>query len=323
MTAANSASEPSVAGPFAIGAVVEMTGVSDATLRVWERRYGFPRSARTAGGHRQYMQEDVLRLRWVKLHMDAGMRAGRAIRAQSQAPRDATAAASLLEPIAPRAEPDGALLAAQAALLTALLAYDSPRAAAILDEARATYPLWQVAVDIVGPALAAIGEAWSAGEIAVATEHYASNLLRYHLLNWIRVSPEPFAADPIALACAPGELHEGGLLMLAVLLRQLRWPVIYLGQTLPLAEIGALCRHIQPALIVFAAMSDEAAAALGEWPDALAGALDPPLICYGGRAFNERPELAEDIPGTLLGATLWEGAQRLNRYMLDRAVLRK
>ena len=38
-------------------------GVSAPTLRSWERRYGFPRPARTRGGHRRYKPEDVDRLR--------------------------------------------------------------------------------------------------------------------------------------------------------------------------------------------------------------------------------------------------------------------
>ena len=37
---------------YNIGVVSRMTGVPVATLRVWERRYGFPRSERTPGGHR-------------------------------------------------------------------------------------------------------------------------------------------------------------------------------------------------------------------------------------------------------------------------------
>jgi len=40
-----------------------MLGVSPNTLRSWERRYGFPRPHRTAGGHRQYQLADVEALR--------------------------------------------------------------------------------------------------------------------------------------------------------------------------------------------------------------------------------------------------------------------
>ena len=44
---------------LAIGELVERTGVSEATLRVWERRHGFPVPKRLASGHRRYSESDV------------------------------------------------------------------------------------------------------------------------------------------------------------------------------------------------------------------------------------------------------------------------
>jgi hypothetical protein len=83
---------------------------------------------------------------------------------------------------------------------------------------------------VIGPTFHDIGEAWSAGQIDVATEHFATNHLRHHLLLWMRMGPPAYHVNPVVLACAPGELHEGSLLMLAVLLQRLRWPVIYLAR---------------------------------------------------------------------------------------------
>jgi hypothetical protein len=180
-------------------------------------------------------------------------------------------------------------------------------------------------LDIVGPTLSAIGTAWAEGKANIPAEHFATNFLRHQLLRWIQASPAPHAVRPIVLACAPEELHEGSLLMLGVLLRQLRWPVLYLGQTLPLADIDALVHRVQPALVVFVAMSESAALALAEWPLWLREHAEPrlPIIGYGGRAFTENPALAERVPGALLGATLYEGSQRINRIMLHLAVLEK
>lgn len=314
------------AASFAIGDVSAMTGISEATLRVWERRYGFPRLARSSGGHRQYSQLDVLRLRWVKLQMDMGMRASRAIQSQTDMARDVAVAASLTAPLPPCPAADAALETIQARLLAALVAYDSAAATAILKRARAAYPVERIALHVIGPVLSMIGEAWSAGVAGIAAEHFATNYLRHQMLDWISASPPPFDTPPIALACAPGELHDGSLLMIGVVLRQLRWPVIYLGQSLPLSDIGALVNHVHPALIVFVAMSEAPARALAEWPQALDASADAapmPIIGFGGRAFTNNPDLAKRVPGALLGATLCEGCQRINHFMLHRAVLRE
>ena len=44
---------------LSIGDFVTRTGVAEPTLRIWERRYGFPMPQRTASGHRRYSEEDV------------------------------------------------------------------------------------------------------------------------------------------------------------------------------------------------------------------------------------------------------------------------
>ncbi len=323
----DAASLPSGDARLGIGAVSQITGIPEATLRVWERRYQFPQSARSSGGHRSYSHEEVLQLRWVKLQMDAGMRASRAIRARTRLRQDAAVAEALRAPIPPTGLLDPATSeaasAAQRLLLQALLAYDTAQAVMVLDQAVSRFALQQVVLDVVGPTLSTIGEAWARGEADVALEHYATNILRHQLLNWMRTSPPPHPVRPLALACAPGELHEGSLLMLGVLLRQLRWPVLYLGQSLPLTDLAAFVQDAQPAMIVFAAMSDSSARALADWPHWLrkGGELQQPLIGYGGRAFTTNPALATSVPGALLGATLYEGCQRIDRVMLHLNVL--
>ncbi|HEX9036691.1 MAG TPA: MerR family transcriptional regulator [Ktedonobacterales bacterium] len=325
MSDSDVAASPSGEAHLSIGAVSEIAGIPEATLRVWERRYRFPQSARSPGGHRQYSHQDVLQLRWVKMQMDAGMRASSAISARALLARDSAVHSALREPVPPAGPPDPAAGEARARLLTALLAYDTAQAAALLDQVAMRSSIQSAVLDVVGPALAAIGDAWADGNADVAVEHFATNFLRHHLLKWMRASPAPHPARPVALACAPDELHEGSLLMLGVLLRQLRWPVLYLGQSLPLADLDALVQRAHPALIVFVAMREPSARALAEWPRWLRsrGGFQAPLIGYGGRAFTEHPALAGSVPGTLLGATLHEGSQRINRVMLHLAVLRQ
>jgi hypothetical protein len=52
------------------------TGIGKETLRVWERRYGFPQPLRDAFGERVYPADQVARLRLIKRLMDKGGRPG-------------------------------------------------------------------------------------------------------------------------------------------------------------------------------------------------------------------------------------------------------
>jgi DNA-binding transcriptional MerR regulator len=65
---------------FSIGAVARMVGVSAATIRTWESRYGYVVPQRSEGGQRLYSRDQVDQLRFVKDEVDAGRRPGEAHR---------------------------------------------------------------------------------------------------------------------------------------------------------------------------------------------------------------------------------------------------
>ncbi len=58
---------------LAIKDVAERTGITAATIRVWEQRYGFPEPDRTAAGYRVYTDDDVDALRRVSALREAGL----------------------------------------------------------------------------------------------------------------------------------------------------------------------------------------------------------------------------------------------------------
>ncbi|MCD2518168.1 MerR family transcriptional regulator [Massilia sp. G4R7] len=56
--------------------VERLTGIRQATLRAWERRYGFPRPLRDSHGERVYPPDQVERLQAAQLLIRAGVRPG-------------------------------------------------------------------------------------------------------------------------------------------------------------------------------------------------------------------------------------------------------
>ena len=91
-------SNPPVSPPLLSIAEVERdTGLGKDTLRVWERRYGFPVPARDGQGQRFYTQAEVDRLRQIATLLRAGHRPGRVVGL------DDAARLALLQPAAPPA----------------------------------------------------------------------------------------------------------------------------------------------------------------------------------------------------------------------------
>ena len=306
---------------YNIGVVTRITGLPSATLHAWERRYGFPETARTAGGHRLYSEKDIARLRWVKSQVDSGLTASRAVIAVRALEADGglflpiesdARSRSLLEQPGEAFEHgSSAFPSLRESLLDALIHHNLVRADQLMGEMLAFYSPEELTMDVIGPAQNSIGEAWEQGHITVATEHLASNYLRHRLLMWMVTGPTTRPGNPIVLACAPGEWHEGSLLMLGVLLRRQGWPVAYLGQNLPFRDLADFSNDIHPVAIVLVAMCEEPARALANWPQWIKQLGGNPVIAFGGRAFVVQPELQALVPGIYLGATISDGLKNL------------
>lgn len=311
---------------YNIGVVTRMTGISMATLRAWERRYDFPEAERTVGGHRLYSERDILRLRWVKERIDEGMQTAQAILAlrhqESAGPRaaDAPAARPATDP-AQSSDTKKCLDMYQHQLADALVLGDLIEADRQLAEALASFTVDELILQVVGPTLVSLGDAWAEQRISVATEHLGTNFLRQRLLLWMASSPQPLSIPPVALACAPEEWHETGLLMLGVLLRRKRLPVIYLGQALPLADLALFVNEHQPALVVLASMTKDTAQKMLDWPAFLpdAAANGKPLVCFGGKIFTHDHDLLKAMPGVYLGDTFEDALQFITEHLTPAA----
>lgn len=307
---------------YNIGIVARMTGVSMATLRAWERRYNFPESERTAGGHRLYSEKDIMRLRWVKERIDEGLQTAQAINAlRHQETAGNLAMVSGLEPSLEESNTTTAphLTTYTQQLVEALMVRDLTRADVLLGEALAISTPEDLILDVIGPTLAEVGMAWEDGQISVATEHLATNYLRQRLLMWMVSGPPPKPVSPIVLACGPNEWHEGGLLILGAILRRRRWPVAYLGQAVPLPDLASFVRDLRPAMVVLIAMTENVAAELADWPHWLPEAAQSgrPVIGYGGRIFQQQPEWRLRMAGNYLGNNFREGLANIEKYLMQ------
>ena len=303
---------------YNIGIVSRMTGIPVATLRVWERRYGFPNATRTAGGHRLCSEREVMRLRWVKARVDDGMQTGQAIRALQHMEQEGRFSEITPAPVIRPAMADTSLMAFHQRLLDLLLENELHLADQMLGEVLTLYPLEDLILDVIAPTLHAIGQTWEDGKISVATEHLATNFLRQHLLVWMLTGPAAYdRVPPTVLSCAPDELHEGSLLIMSVLLRRRRWPVAYLGQAVPLPDLATLVYKVHAPAVVLVAMVEQTAEKLRDWPHYFPEVKETgrPVVVFGGTVFTEKPEWREKVPGIFLGESMREGIEKLDSLL--------
>lgn len=299
---------------YNIGIVSRMTGIAIATLRAWERRYGFPVSARTAGGHRLCSEREIIRLRWVKARLDAGMQTAQAIHALQHLEEAGRIGEMLVAPTMPLSISPSSMEAFEKRLTQLLIDADLPAADQFLSELLATCSVEELILDVIEPTLYAIGEAWTEGRISIAGEHLATSFLRQRVLQWMNTGPVPFVGvPPVLLACAPNEWHEGSLMMFGALMRRRHWPIAYLGQNMPLNDLAEFVRDGQTPAVVLVAMREESAQNLLRLTEFFPELQhNRPLVGYGGRIFTDNPEWRERVPGIFLGETIREGIIKLD-----------
>lgn len=227
-----------------IAALTKRTGVPQDTIRKWEQRYGVLRPERTPGGQRRYSELDVARVEWLKARLGEGYRIGEAASLLGTGDRVP------LSPDELRNE-----------IVDATMRTDVGGLGNLVEQALSLASLHDAFFRVLGPALTDVGNRWESGEITIAQEHLATSTVRA-AMQGLLADARADVRGVAVLACAPGERHEIGLLMFAVLLRADGWQVAYLGADTPVSEAVALARTLNADALCFSAGTPEGAQAL-------------------------------------------------------------
>lgn len=216
---------------FNIGAVERETGLSKDLLRVWERRYGFPRPARDAGGERLYSPYEVSKLRAIKRLMDVGMRPGKVVN-QSLDALHALAGARA-------GEGHGESSPEPVRDVVALVrAHDACGLQQLLAQRVMRQGLQPFVLETLAPLNREIGAAWMRGDLQVFEEHQYTEAAHVALRTAINTFPRtPENSPRVLLTTFPRETHHLGLLMVEALLVPEGAYCISLGTQTPVEDI--------------------------------------------------------------------------------------
>lgn len=230
-----------------IAAVERETRVAKDTLRVWERRYGYPTPERDSHGERIYPPEQVDKLRLVKRLMDRGFRPGQLMHiSDGELSALATPTAegnTASSPMRPRSngtaarpnEQEMAPLCHQ--VLELVRQHDVPALRHTLHQAMIRQGLGRFVLDTVAPLNDAVGTAWMRGEFQVFEEHLYTEQMQALLRQAIATLPPACARPRVLLTTVPDEQHILGLLMAEALFVMEGANCVSLGTQTPLYDI--------------------------------------------------------------------------------------
>jgi len=240
--------------------VAKLTGLSKDVIRVWERRFGLLKPTRGANRYRNYSDEDVALLRFLKEQLDAGGSIGELAklgreellgRARASAPRVSFV--------------DNTFSRLLGELLSTLNPFNRVTFEKRLNGAVAVVPFEEALHGILLPLQEQVGQLWHEAQIDVAIEHYVTKQIQQKIFSAMNQLPVAEFGAKVVVACPPGEEHDIAALTVAYRCRIRGCRVYYLGANVPVASLTKLCGKVEPDLTIISfplALSDDQATQL-------------------------------------------------------------
>ncbi len=277
--------------------VAERTGLTPATLRAWERRYGAVAPGRSGGAQRLYSDDDIQRLSLIARLASVGYSLADLARTSTVS----LARMARQSPVAQASPADEIAIVEQArtnAQINRLLADTRELDAVALGAGlmQAVFTLGPLAAldTIISPFLEQIGVAWACHEVSVAQEHLASAVVR-DVLGWmLQTATRREDAPTLVATTVADELHEFGAMMAAIVAAVEGWRVIYLGPNLPAAEIARTAKAAEAQAVVLSVVNPQPTRPLRDELTALRRALGKrtTVIAGGASAADHRLTLS-------------------------------
>jgi methanogenic corrinoid protein MtbC1 len=223
---------------LSIAAVERDTGIGKDTLRVWERRYGFPTPSRDMHGERIYTIAQVEKLRVIKRLMDQGHRPGRIVAQPLEVLQHLSRGQAAIQ-----AQQDSGKAQAREDLQAYIGMLQMQDAEGLRRELLKTLTqegLQRFVVDVVAPLTTMVGEAWAHGDLAVHEEHLYTETVSSLLRQAVATIPQGLTGlEPaVLLTTFPQEAHGIGLLMVECLMVLQGCRCISLGTQTPVRDIA-------------------------------------------------------------------------------------
>ncbi|AKJ00249.1 MerR-like DNA binding protein [Archangium gephyra] len=249
-----------------IRTIARLTGIREATLRAWERRYGFPRPHRNESNYRVYSRDEVENVRRVAKLITEGLSVSEAIAQVRTVP-----VAEL--PVRERLEDR---------FWSAVMMMDADAADRVLGEAQAAMEVEPYVDTVLMPLLREMGL-----RLDIAREHLASALIRQRLRALLLAEDSRPEGPRVLLACPERDMHEGGLLALGLHLKRKGWRVTLLGADTPAEALRGACVQVTPDVVALSCVRRREADELRQVLQSAVEACAPAMVVVGGPGARE------------------------------------
>ena len=224
---------------YSIKDLERISGVKAHTIRIWEKRYHIISPQRTDTNIRYYSDNDLKRLLNISILNRCGYKISHIAKFS-----EAELSSMVKEIIQTQADNKSEI----ENMLVAMLELDDVKFTKAMNRSIAQYGFEESFLQTVYPFFQRVGMLWQIDSIDPSHEHFVSALVKQKLM----VAIDSIIAQPnqnskkFVLYLRDKELHDLGLLFYSYIIRKRGHKVAYLGQHLPIKDLGAFVQIYQP-----------------------------------------------------------------------------
>lgn len=217
---------------FTIKDLENLSGIKAHTIRIWEQRYSFIKPNRTDTNIRFYSNEELKTILNVALLNKYGFKISHI---------DKMGETEIQEKILSLDQREAQQERIVNALIKNMVDLDIASFEELLDSFISSKGIETTISQIIFPFLQKIGVLWLTNHINPAQEHLVTNIIRQKLIAGTEAIRSVIKKDTTVLLFMPqGEYHELGLLFMNFVLKNKGVNTIYLGCSIPLADVEYL-----------------------------------------------------------------------------------
>jgi DNA-binding transcriptional MerR regulator len=228
---------------YSIKDLERISGIKAHTIRIWEQRYNIISPNRTDTNIRHYNDEDLKSILNIGILNNSGYKISKIAKMHKD-----EITASVLEITGNNYDPNVQI----DNLIIAMSEMDEDRFEKFLTANIVRFGFEKTFLEVLHPFMAKVAILWITNSINPAQEHFISNLVRQKLIT--AIDGADYKGDKetkkVLLYLPENELHEINLLFANLFLKTHGFKTIYLGQSVPYADIKMVCNLHKPHYIL-------------------------------------------------------------------------
>ncbi|MFO8066199.1 MAG: MerR family transcriptional regulator [Bacteroidales bacterium] len=269
---------------YSIKDLENITGIKAHTIRMWEKRYGIIKPKRTNTNIRYYSDKDLKILMNISTLNKNGIKISEIVHMDTK---------NMCDKIIELNGSTGIVDSQINALIISATELDQQQFDKTMSNCIVKRGIEKTFTTVIFPFLEKLGVMWQTGTITPVHEHYISNLIRQKLIVAIdNIDNQSNDKNETFILFLPeNELHEINLLFNHYILKKAGYNVIYLGQTVPTADIIKISKDIKSEYLLTVITTGQSTNQLIKYIDNLSNSFSEKTIFITG------PQVAEkEIP---------------------------